>query len=142
MGTILLTFLSLFLNFPEQSEVPMDVYKLSVTFINIKSLDGDLRIGLYGSNQKFLDEIDVYEHKVVSVDLDEITVEFEIEKAGEYAVAVLHDLNRSGNMDFNFIGIPKEPYAFSKNPGIWYRAPRFDECSFDLSEDKQIKIEF
>ena len=34
---------------------------------------------------------------------------------GDYAVAAIHDENESGNMDFNFIGLPTEIYGFSND---------------------------
>ena len=45
---------------------------------------------------------------------------------GRYAIADFHDENSNRNLD-KFAGIPKEGFAFSRNPSIKFRAPRFEE---------------
>ena len=34
-------------------------------------------------------------------------------KPGSYAIGVIHDENNNGELDYNFLGIPKEGYGFS-----------------------------
>lgn len=50
---------------------------------------------------------------------------------GRYAIAVFHDENSNRNLD-KFAGIPKEGFAFSRNPSIKFRAPRFEEVAIDV----------
>ena len=50
--------------------------------------------------------------------------------AGTYAVAVFHDANGNGKLD-TMMGMPKEGFAFSRNPAMKMRAPRFNEASFE-----------
>jgi uncharacterized protein (DUF2141 family) len=59
--------------------------------------------------------------------------------AGHYAVAVFHDRNNNGRLD-TFMGIPREGYGFSRNPGFKPRAPHFDEAALDLAGDIQTDI--
>lgn len=54
---------------------------------------------------------------------------------GKYAASVLHDENKSGDMDTNLIGVPKEGYGVTNNPKPKRRAARFDEALFDLSPE-------
>ena len=51
------------------------------------------------------------------------------------AVAAMHDENESGNMDFNFIGLPTEIYGFSNNkrPGL-LGPPGFKACMFKIDK--------
>ena len=51
---------------------------------------------------------------------------------GRYAIAVFHDENSNRNLD-KFAGIPKEGFAFSRNPSIKFRAPRFEEVAVDVT---------
>jgi len=44
---------------------------------------------------------------------------------GDYGVAVIHDENRNHKLDRNFLGIPKEGFAFANNPHIGRSAPPF-----------------
>ncbi len=55
---------------------------------------------------------------------------------GIWAVSVFHDSNDNNEVDTNFIGIPKEGIGVSKNVIPAMRAPRFDECKFQLTEPK------
>jgi uncharacterized protein (DUF2141 family) len=56
---------------------------------------------------------------------------------GEYALAILHDENENMAMDYNFIGLPKEGWAFSNMPSGVFRKPKFDECAFKLDASKK-----
>ncbi len=49
---------------------------------------------------------------------------------GIYAVSAIHDANNDGKLNTMF-GIPTEGFAFSRNPAMKMRAPRFNESSFD-----------
>ena len=59
---------------------------------------------------------------------------------GEYAVAILHDENENKAMDYNFIGMPKEGWAFSNLPSGVFRKPKFDECAFKLDCPKKTVV--
>jgi uncharacterized protein (DUF2141 family) len=58
-------------------------------------------------------------------------IRFDHVPPGRYAIAVFHDQNSNRNLD-KFAGIPKEGFAFSRNPSIKMRAPRFEEVAIDL----------
>ena len=49
---------------------------------------------------------------------------------GTYAIAVLHDENNNGRMDYNFLGIPKEGYGFSNDASVLLGPPSFKAASF------------
>lgn len=49
--------------------------------------------------------------------------------AGNYAIAAFHDANSNGKLD-TMLGMPKEGFAFSRNPPMKPRAPHFNEASF------------
>lgn len=47
-----------------------------------------------------------------------------------YALAVLHDENRNGQMDKNLLGFPLEGFGFSRNPTHLFGPPSFSETRF------------
>jgi uncharacterized protein (DUF2141 family) len=51
---------------------------------------------------------------------------------GRYGASVLHDENRSGDMDRGIGGIPLEGYGVTNNPKPLLRAATFKEATFDL----------
>lgn len=50
--------------------------------------------------------------------------------SGEYAVAVFADVNGNGKLDSNFIGIPKEPVAVSRDAKGKFGPPQVRRCCF------------
>jgi uncharacterized protein (DUF2141 family) len=51
-------------------------------------------------------------------------------KPGNYAIAVIHDENRNGELDTNMFGIPKEGYGFSSGAKVTMSAPSFSDAVF------------
>ena len=60
-------------------------------------------------------------------------------KNGFYAVKVFHDENENGELDTNFIGIPKEPVGFSNNPKL-RGMPSFDKVRIEVQGNKNIVV--
>jgi uncharacterized protein (DUF2141 family)/uncharacterized membrane protein len=59
-----------------------------------------------------------------------VTVDFRVPPA-MYAVSVLHDENRDGKMDTNFLGMPTKGYGASNNAESMH-APSFDRAKFTV----------
>ena len=51
---------------------------------------------------------------------------------GTYALAVIHDENDNRRLD-RFMGIPREGFAFSRNPRMRMGPPTFEETRFEAS---------
>ncbi len=61
---------------------------------------------------------------------------------GNYAFSLLHDENLSGEMDFNWVGLPKEGFAFSGNYHVVFRSPKYEEANFKVhSPTMTIEVE-
>ncbi len=53
---------------------------------------------------------------------------------GAFGIAVFHDLNKNGELDENWLGIPKENYGLSRNvPASIRHIPTFDEFKIDYN---------
>lgn len=52
---------------------------------------------------------------------------------GTYAIEVFQDLNSNGKMDSRFLGIPKEPYGFSRDARPLLSKPDFDRVKFEVA---------
>lgn len=55
-------------------------------------------------------------------------------KYGVYAMAIYQDLDESGKIGKNLVGIPNEPFAVSNDVKPGLGAPPFEACSFNYSE--------
>lgn len=51
---------------------------------------------------------------------------------GAYAITVFHDTNGNGELDTNFIGMPKEPIAMSNNAKAKFGPPKYEDAVFDV----------
>ena len=64
---------------------------------------------------------------------------------GTYAIAVVHDENEDGNLNTNFLGIPKEGYGATNNKLPFASVPRFSESHFDVrgaSESQTVHLRY
>ena len=114
--------------------------KLQVEITNIKNKKGTLRMGIYLPNEKFGESKPGVTKTIDVKSTENQTVTFELEP-GRYALAIYHDLNGNDAMDKNFVGIPKEPYGFSKNFRPKFSAPSFEDCAFEvLADGKNISV--
>jgi uncharacterized protein (DUF2141 family) len=52
---------------------------------------------------------------------------------GKYALVVFHDENGNGKFDRNWLGLPKEGYAFSNNVRPVFSPPSFKAAAFDYA---------
>ena len=114
---------------------------LRVEFTNVKNKKGKLWIALYKPNDKFgAEKPNIF--KIIAVEADKNPIAmFELDP-GKYALAVYQDLNGNEKLDKNFLGIPKEPYGFSKDFRPRFSAPSFADCAFELpSAGQQILVE-
>ena len=53
-----------------------------------------------------------------------------VPRPGAYGLALYHDENGNGKIDRNGLGIPREGFGFSNNPGIFLSAPGFKKVRF------------
>ncbi|MEQ8583476.1 MAG: DUF2141 domain-containing protein [Marinoscillum sp.] len=130
MINLLLTVLLLF--------TPNEV-KLEIS--GIKKPIGNLRIAAYNTPENYLDESQMAHSYVVRV-TETGTMTFTIDlPAGEYALAVFHDVNEDGKLNKNLIGIPTEHYGFSNNTRGAFGPPSYDQAKIPLIHGDTLRIE-
>lgn len=64
------------------------------------------------------------------------TVVFKDVPFGEYAIMVLHDENRSGELETNFFGMPKEGMGASNNAKGFMGPPNYEDAKFFIKSEK------
>jgi uncharacterized protein (DUF2141 family) len=103
--------------------------KVTVKIRGIRNVEGNIRVVLRTS------ETTIVNTKVVEIDPKTLTAEavFDNLPEGTYGVAVIHDENKNGKLDFNDMGVPTEGYGHSNNPERRPGAPSFDETKFALA---------
>lgn len=111
---------------------------LTVVVNNIKAIEGKVMVCLVDEKAKYLDGCDRGE--MVQVQGNTEKVIFKNVTDGEYAVTIFHDKNNDDELNTNFVGIPKEPFGFSNNPGAMFGPPSYEKCLFQVKGDKSISI--
>lgn len=117
---------------------------VTVLFDSLSSDRGEILYLLFSSKKGFPDKdrhclrsgkISVIEAKKYGLVLSGLS-------KGDYALSVFHDENKNGKLDTNFLGIPKEGFAFSSNPTIYFGPPTFEKAKFQIEMNRTIKLEF
>ena len=112
--------------------------QLEVTISGIQEQTGALYIAAFDSaeamqkGQQWLSMVRVVNadsYRFIETDL----------KPGKYAFRVFHDVNGDGDLNMNLMGIPTEPYGFSKNPVVM-GPPSFEQSAVEVSAE-EISIE-
>jgi len=125
------------------NHLPAEECTIEVTINDIRNAEGQLLVSLYKPTDNFPYEPSksyaVEKSDIVGTSL---TYSFKVPQSGRYAVVLLDDENRNNDMDYNFLGIPKEGYGFSndaKPRGL--SSPKFEAAAFDVEETgKRIAI--
>ena len=113
---------------------------ITVEISGIQGTEGQISIGLYTSEEGFPETEKSYKGLNIRVTGEEVDAALQDVPAGTYAIAVFHDTNSNGKLDKNFLGIPKEGYAFSNNVFGTFGAPDFEDASFEFDGNKTVKI--
>jgi uncharacterized protein (DUF2141 family) len=115
--------------------------EVQVELSGLQDAAGDLYITVYDSEDSWLGEERVMVQKVVIEEARTDGVVFSVLELppGEYALTIYHDTNGSGDLDTNFIGIPKEPVAMSNNAKAKFGPPKYDDAKFTLGDEPLVQ---
>jgi uncharacterized protein (DUF2141 family) len=106
---------------------------LKIVITNLKNTKAPIMMGLFGPGDGFPDEkAQIKAYKFIP---NGETMEVLLENLayGDFAMAFYQDIDGSGKIDKNGLGIPTEPYAFSNNFRPSVRAPKFEQCKITFS---------
>ena len=120
--------------------MPSNAANLTVTVEQVRNSKGEIRFSIFNVPSQFPqgNELD---SKDIPAQLGFVTVQFYNLIPGAYAIAIHHDENSDGEMNTNFIGLPKEGYGFSNNAKVNFAPPVFEAAVFNLDVgDKSIRL--
>ncbi len=113
---------------------------LTIKVSNIEKIKGEIKIGVFNTGTNFLKEGHAIKNYSIKVENSTAVLTIKDLPKGEYAITMYHDQNSDNVCNRNFIGIPKEPYGFSNNIKPSMSAPKYEDCKFDLTENKTLHI--
>lgn len=110
---------------------------ITVVVADLRNDRGEVLISLYNKAEGFpKDRSTIIRSAAVQADASgQVTTVFRDLPHGDYAIAVLHDEDRSNDMTFGALHLPKEGYCFSNNVRAVFKAPKFEKVKFTLDGD-------
>lgn len=111
----------------------LSAQKVQMKIEGIRNSNGNIQLGIFTNQEQFSKEEPVIE-KVFSkrnMRAGVLVVQFELEP-GNYGIAVLDDENKDGDMNYNFLGVPREGFGFSNFVSSGMTKPRYSDFSFDV----------
>jgi uncharacterized protein (DUF2141 family) len=102
---------------------------LTVTVDHIRNDHGAILAALYDSDAAFMKQPQARATFKLQAAAGQVQYVFHDLPPGKYALTVFHDENQNGQLDKNFLGVPKEGYGFSRSTSA--RPPTFDQAAFD-----------
>jgi uncharacterized protein (DUF2141 family) len=105
---------------------------LTIQIDNVAAAQGNLMIGVYDSDATFLRQ--PVQAIKIPAQLQGNSITFHDLPAGDYAIAVYHDANANGQLDFQSNGVPQEMTGFSNNAEGRFGPPRFDAAKFSVQQ--------
>ncbi|QDH79239.1 DUF2141 domain-containing protein [Echinicola soli] len=87
------------------------------TIISVDNLDmelgGNVKIQVFDENTMASEIMEPIFEKTVAANENQLPIRLDALPEGNYMIAVLHDSNGNGKLDYSFFGVPKEGFAFS-----------------------------
>jgi uncharacterized protein (DUF2141 family) len=119
---------------------PAPSVTITVRVNHVESTTGHLRIALVSSKDDFPEAANpTYRGEIAATPGTSVFV-FTGVKPGSYALSLYQDLNNNKKLDKNFLGIPSEPFGFSRNPKPLVGAPDFKDAVLRLDSDQTLEI--
>ena len=123
------------------AQAPAKTFTLTIQVENVNKDDGNIGVLVFNSphgwpENRFVALKDI----VVPAHPGTVMVTVPGLPAGEYAVAIAHDVNKNHKVDKNFFGVPKEQWGMSNNPHAMIKAPSFNTAKFTLAADMSIHV--
>lgn len=108
--------------------------------LNNSPASGALVVNLYNSANSFGDLREPYQRHQFEITAPDTRYTLDDLPPGDYALLIYHDENRNGELDQNFVGIPREPIALSNNY-LPKGPPSFSRASISLESGNTVHQE-
>ncbi|MFN4122802.1 MAG: DUF2141 domain-containing protein [Flavobacteriales bacterium] len=114
------------------------VEHINITVTGIRDIVGTMNVALYNNASSFNNPNQAYKQLFIPVNATSMTMKFDSIPPGEYAFGLFHDENNNQVLDQNFLGIPKEGFAFSNNAMGTFGPPSWNQSKFTLPVNNYI----
>lgn len=113
-------------------------HRVEVIITGVRDTTGVVMVGFFADSKSYLKK-PAYGTKV-KPQRGDIRAVIEGVPSGDYAISIIHDANRNGKLDSNFMGMPKEGFGFSNNVMGTFGPPSFEKAVIKVTNSVQISI--
>jgi len=111
---------------------------VTIEFIDVRTNKGNLGIGIFKTEEEFKTEKAFKSLNLSKANLKNGKLSASISLPnGTYGISVLDDENNNNKMDYNFIGIPKEGFAFSNYYHSGFSKPKLIQFQFTINNNNE-----
>lgn len=110
---------------------------LKVKVLGVASDDGTVRVSVHDGAEGFPSDRKFLLGQAVPAKAGGVTVVFADLQPGKYAVVGFHDIDGDEELATNLVGMPAEPYGFSRDARGSFGPPEFDAAAFEVGDADQ-----
>ncbi|HEY0265342.1 MAG TPA: DUF2141 domain-containing protein [Rhizomicrobium sp.] len=112
---------------------------LVITIHDVSPKGGMLRLGLYDEARYPDDDAAPVASADVKAEMGLTTITLTNVPAGTYAIETFQDVNGNGKMDTSWLGIPLEPFGFSRDAKPHLSKPDFAKVKFTVEPGMNVQ---
>ena len=116
------------------------VANLTIRIENVLPSGGILRLGVYDQARYPDDNSTPIAFANVTAVSGETTVVLPNIPPGIYAIEAYQDVNSNNQMDTSWLGLPQEPFGFSRDAVPFLSKPSFDDVKFTLAAGDNVQV--
>lgn len=109
-----------------------EVCSITIKVENIANDEGSIMLSFYDNEEDFLKKAILKRTLKITNGTAEVSIKDL--NYGEYAIAVIHDENDNGKLDFHFYGPPSEKTGTSNNVKTLILPPSWDDAKFKVNK--------
>lgn len=116
-------------------------YTLTVVVEGVNDQDGNVGLLVFNSDKGWAEDR-AAALRDITVPAHRGTVNIVVPNlpAGDYALSLVHDVNKNHKLDRNWMSKPTEQWALSNNPHAVIKTPSYSACKFTLKGDQEIHV--
>lgn len=101
---------------------------------------GTLRLGLYDEARYPDDDATPVASADVHADMGETVITLNNVPPGTYAIETFQDVNSNHKMDTSWLGLPQEPFGFSRDAQPHLSKPGFGRVKFEVTQGLNVQV--
>ena len=124
---------------PARADEVAPAATLTIHVVNVSN-GGLVRLGLYDERGYLIEDAKPVASADVPAVAGETVVILRDVPPGTYAIETYQDINSNDKMDLTWLGLPLEPYGFSRDAHPVLSKPRFSKVKFALHAGEQSQV--